>query len=133
MEVRRKEKNEVLELNKALKKAAEQIGEEWAYIEGSDSSVQKRRKIIIEDFAGPLRKSSHAKVKTESTKVKRSKGKGALKSSKPKGSTKQYKDNDTTNLTSSAKKGVAGAPLALLASINKELPETTKPNRALCR
>ena len=123
-----KEKNEVLELNKALKKAAEQIGEEWAYIEGSDSSVQKRRKIIIEDFAGPLRKSSHAKVKTESTKVKRSKGKGPLKSSKPKGSTKQYKDNDTTNLTSSAKKGVAGLPLALLASINKELPETVRKN-----
>lgn len=123
-----KEKNEVLELNKALKKAAEQIGEEWAYIEGSDSSVQKRRKIIIEDFAGPLRKSSHAKVKTESTKVKRSKGKGTLKSSKPKGSTKQYKDNDTTNLTSSAKKGVAGLPLALLASINKELPETVRKN-----
>ena len=123
-----KEKGEVLELNKALKKAADKIGEEWAYMEGSDSSVQKRRKIIIEDFVGPLRKSSHAKVKTESTKVKRSKGKGTLKSKKPKGSTKQYKDKDTTNLTSSAKKGVAGAPLALLAAINKELPETVRKN-----
>jgi len=123
-----KEKGEVLELNKALKKAADKIGEEWAYMEGSDSSVQKRRKIIIEDFAGPLRKSSHAKVKTESTKVKRSKGKGTLKSKKPKGTKKQYKDRDTTNLTSSAKKGVAGSPLALLAAINKELPETVRKN-----
>ena len=93
-----KEKNEVLELNKALKKAAEQIGQEWAYIEGSDSSVQKRRKIIIEDFVGPLRKSRKAKVKTESTKVKRSKGKGTLKSKKPKGTKKQYKDRDKTTL-----------------------------------
>ncbi len=123
-----KEKGEVLELNKALKKAADKIGEEWAYMEGSDSSVQKRRKIIIEDFAGPLRKSSHAKVKTESTKVKRSKGKGTLKSKKPKGTKKQYKDRDTTNLTCPAKKGVAGSPLALLAAINKELPETVRKN-----
>jgi len=123
-----KEKNEVLELNKALKKAAEQIGQEWAYIEGSDSSVQKRRKIIIEDFVGPLRKSRKAKVRTESTKVKRSKGKGTLKSRKPKGTKKQYKDSDKTTLTTTAKKGVAGAPLALLAAINKELPETVRKN-----
>jgi hypothetical protein len=123
-----KEKNEVLELNKALKKAAEQIGQEWAYIEGSDSSVQKRRKIIIEDFVGPLRKSRKAKVRTESTKVKRSKGKGTLKSKKPKGTKKQYKDSDKTTLTTTAKKGVAGAPLALLAAINKELPETVRKN-----
>jgi len=123
-----KEKNEVLELNKALKKAAEQIGQEWAYIEGSDSSVQKRRKIIIEDFVGPLRKSRKAKVKTESTKVKRSKGKGTLKSKKPKGTKKQYKDRDKTTLTTTAKKGVAGSPLALLAAINKELPETVRKN-----
>ena len=123
-----KEKNEVLELNKALKKAAEKIGDEWAYIEGSDSSVQKRKKIIIEDFVGPLRKSSHAKVKTGSTKIKRSKGKGQLKGKSPKGTRNQYKDSDKTNLTSSAKKGVAGTPLALLASINKELPETVRKN-----
>lgn len=123
-----KEKNEVLELNKALKKAAEQIGQEWAYIEGSDSSVQKRRKIIIEDFVGPLRKSRKAKVRTESTRVKRSKGKGTLKSKKPKGTKKQYKDSDKTTLTTTAKKGVAGAPLALLAAINKELPETVRKN-----
>lgn len=123
-----KEKNEVLELNKALKKAAEKIGTEWAYIEGSDSSVQKRKKIIIEDFVGPLRKSRHVKVKTGSTKIKRSKGKGALKSKKPKATRNQYKDSDKTNLTSSVKKGVAGTPLALLAAINKELPETVRRN-----
>jgi len=123
-----KEKNEVLELNKALKKAADKIGKEWAYIEGSDSSVQKRRKIIIEDFVGPLRKSPRAKVRTESTKVKRSKGKGTLKSKKPKATRQQYKDSDKTTLTTTAKKGVAGSPLALLAAINKELPETVRKN-----
>ena len=126
-----KEKGEVLELNKALKNAADKIGEEWAYMEGSDSSVQKRRKIIIEDFVGPLRKSRKAKVRTESTKVKRSKGKGTLKSRKPKGTKKQYKDSDKTTLTTTAKKGVAGAPLALLAAINKELPETVRKNMRL--
>ena len=123
-----KEKNEVLDLNKALKKAADKIGKEWAYIEGSDSSVQKRRKIIIEDFVGPLRKSPRTKVRTESTKVKKSTGKGTLKSKKPKGTRKQYTDKDKTTLTTSAKKGVAGSPLALLAAINKELPETVRKN-----
>lgn len=123
-----KEKKEVLELNKALKEAAEKIGTEWAFIEGSDSSVQKRRKIIIEDFAKPLRKNPRAKVRTESTKVKRSTGKAQKKTKSSKAKTKTFKDKDTTNLSTTAKKGVAGSPLALLAAINKELPDTVRKN-----
>jgi hypothetical protein len=123
-----KEKKEVLELNKALKEAAEKIGTEWAFIEGSDSSVQKRRKIIIEDFAKPLRKNPRAKVRTESTKVKKSTGKAQKKTKSSKGKTKTFKDKDTTNLSTTAKKGVAGSPLALLAAINKELPDTVRKN-----
>ena len=127
-----KEKNEVLQLNKALKKAAEKIGEEWAEIEGSDSSVQKRRKIIIEDFVGPLRKSPRAKVRTEKTKVKRSTGKAQKRTKAPKAIKKQYQDKDKTTLsTTTAKKGVAGTPLALLAMINKELPDTVRKNMRL--
>lgn len=127
-----KEKGEVLELNKALKEACERIGDEWAELEGSDSSIQKRRKIAIENFVGPLRKSSRAKVTTESTKIKRSTGKGKHKNKKPKGTRKQYKDNDKTTLSATmAKKGVAGSPLALIGMINKELPDTVRKNMRL--
>lgn len=123
-----KEKGEVLELNKALKEACERIGDEWAEIEGSDSSIQKRRKIAIENFVGPLRKSPRAKVTTESTKIKRSKGKAANKTKKPKAIKKQYKDSDKTNISTRATKGVSGSPLSLLTMINKELPDTVRKN-----
>lgn len=123
------EKQEVLELNKVLKQAAERIGEEWVFIEGSDSSFQKREKIIIENFVGPLRGKRRIKVKTKNTKVKRSKSRGSIKSSKAKASVVSYKDTDTTNVGAVKKrKGVSGSPLALLGILNQRLPETVRKN-----
>lgn len=123
------EKKEVLELNKALKAAAERIGTEWAFIEGSDSSIQKREKIIIEDFVKPLRRKKNIKVKTKNTKVKKSKGNVQRKSKQRKSTIAAYKDKDKTRLqTSQARKGVASSPLALVTLLNKELPSVVRKN-----
>jgi hypothetical protein len=123
------EKQEVLELNKALKQAAEAIGEEWAFIEGSDSSVQKRQKIIVEDFVKSLRRKKNIKVKTQNTEVKKSKGKAERKGKQRKATTVAYKDKDKTRLqTSQARKGIASNPLALVTMINKELPAVVRKN-----
>ena len=124
------EKQEVLELNKAIKEAAERIGTEWAFIEGSDSSIQKREKIIIENFVGPLRNKKNIKVKTKNTKVKRSKGeKVSRKSKQRKAIPVAYKDKDKTKLQQvQAEKGVSGSPLALIGLINKQLPQTVRKN-----
>lgn len=124
------EKKEVLNLNKALKKAIEAIGTEFAYIEGSDSSVTKRQKIVVGAFVEPLRGKKGIKVTAKSTKVKRSKGKAVLAIKKAKAQQKKYVDKDRTKLDTevSKRKGASSAPLALISLLNRRLPETVAKN-----
>lgn len=125
------EKKEVLELNKILLSACERLADQWAYIEGSDSSITKRQKIVVEDFVGPLRGKKGIKVKTINTKVKKSTGKGSIKSRKAKATAVAFKDRDKTKLgpqKTRAQKGLASNPLALIKIINEKLPDTVRKN-----
>ncbi len=124
------EKKEVLELNKILLAACERLADQWVYIEGSDSSITKRQKIVVEDFVGPLRGKKGIKVKTINTKVKKSTGKGSIKSRKAKATAVAFKDTDKTKLApqGKARKGVSSSPLALIKMINQKLPETVRKN-----
>jgi len=122
------EKQEVLNLNKALKKAIDAIGTEFAYIEGSDSSVTKRQKIIIESFVGPLRRNKKVKIKTIDTEIKRSKGKASLAIKKAKAAKKSFDDKDSTQLSRLRQQSSAAQPLHLINLLNKELPDTIKKN-----
>jgi len=127
------EKKEVLELNKILLQACERIADQWVYIDGSDSSITKRQKIIIEDFVKPLRgkKSRGITVKTIDTKIKRSKGKAPIKSAKAKATAVAFKDTDKTKLApqqTRAQKGASSNPLALIKVVNSRLPEVVRKN-----
>ena len=126
-----KDKKEVGQLNKILEKEVEKFAEEFAYMEGSDSSVQKRVKIVVSNFVGPLKGNKRVKVSGPATKKpkKSHKGKVNAKGKTPKGvaatvSTKRRK----TRAKRRAARSVSDQPLALLTALNKELPDTVRKN-----
>ena len=53
-------------------------------LEGSDSIVRRNRKLIIKSLAKDFKKNPRIKVKTENTKLKKSKGKASATIAKPK-------------------------------------------------
>lgn len=123
------DKSEVLELNKALKKVSEKIGTEWAELEGSDSSIEKRQKIIVEAFFGEIKSSKIKKKKVTKKQSKSYSGTVKHKSKKPKGSRVKFKDTTAgATVTVGSLGGSAAAPLALVALINKQLPNVLAKN-----
>ncbi len=126
-----KDKKEVGKLNQLLKKEVEKFAEEFAYMEGSDSSVQKRAKIVVSNFVGPLKNNKKVKVSGPDTKKakKSHKGKVNSKGKNPRGrSVKVGVKPRKTKAKRRAAKSISGQPLALLTALNKELPDTVRKN-----
>ena len=64
----------------ACKKTLDGLGKKLGSIEGSDSIIQRNRKLIIKSVVKEFKKSGRVvKVKTENIKLNESKGKGASK------------------------------------------------------
>jgi len=124
-------KNEVSNLNKTLKSIADKIGTDWATLEGSDSPIEARRKVILTEFIKPLKGKKGIKfTKMESTKPKKSKTKKKGLSKKGgKASRKAFKDRNIGVTAILAKRGSGGInPLAIIKMLNTKLPETVEEN-----
>lgn len=126
-----KDKKEVGMLNQILEREVEKFAQDFAHMEGSDSSVQKRVKIVVSNFVGPLKGNKRVKVSGPATKERKKshKGKGKSKGKTPKGvaakvSTKRRK----TRAKRKAGRSISAKPLALVTKLNKELPDTVRKN-----
>jgi len=123
-------KKEISDLNKNLKAVIENLGGQyWASLSGSDSSISKRQKIVTEAFLKPLRKNKKVRITSPSTKVKKSSKKPVKASKTSKGTRSRY--NDTTaglTVAKSRVKGPAFSPIAMIAMMNKQLPQTVAKN-----
>ena len=122
-------KGEVSDLNAALKSVSEKIGKDWAYLEGSDSPVEVRKKTVADSFIKPLKGKKGVKVSGSSTKIKKSKVKNVSKKVRAgKATTKKYKDTVKGATITRERKGIASSPLALIVTLNKQLPDTIRKN-----
>lgn len=130
--INRDNKEEVLQLNKTVTDIVTKMGKDFAYLEGSDSSVAKRQKLILKAFSDKLKgkkgvkltgfnatlKPSHKSPIDKSVKT----GKAATAASLGnKGSKKSRRKRN-------ANKGVSSSPLAMIVMLNKKLPDTVRKN-----
>lgn len=113
----------------------ESIGVGLSNLKGSDSFNQIKRKTIIKNTEKPFKKIKGVTTKFEDTTIKHSNNTQSLNKavSAAAGGSKKYKTGKiqaTTSGRSKARtqKGVAGSPLALIAEINRKLPETIAKN-----
>ena len=123
-------KKEISDLNKNLKAVIESLGGQyWASLSGSDSSISKRQKIVTEAFLKSLRKNKKVKITSPSTKVKKSSNKPVGVSTRSKGTRSRYNDNIAgLTVAKSRVKGPAFSPIAMIAMMNKQLPQTVAKN-----
>ena len=125
------EKKEVANLNQMLNDAVSQFAEEFPNLEGSDSSVQKRKKIILKGLDKTL-KSKNITTDFEDLTLKPS-FKGTVKSKARKRKTEIVKTSDKVKRKRRARKakkakGISTQPLVLIGLLNKELPATVRKN-----
>lgn len=123
------EKKKKTNLVTALTKAIEKLGPHR--LDGSDSLQEAQRKLALERILNKFMRSGAVIAKQENTKIKE--GRSATKSfnSKVKKSAKgvakpAFKRRQTRMAPS--QKGVSASPLALLALINKQLPDAVRSN-----
>ena len=130
--INRDNKDEVLRLNKTITDIVTKMGEDFAYLEGSDSSVSKRQKIILKAFSDKFKgkksvkligfkdtlKPSHKGKVDKSAKAGKA---GAAASLGSKGSKKSRRKRN-------ANKGVSSSPLAMIVMLNKKLPDAVRKN-----
>lgn len=126
------EKKEVGKLNQVLKKAVEDFALQFPEMEGSDSSIQKRQKIVVSNFIGPLKDNKRVKITGASTKLNASHT-GKVKSKGKKAKPKKNKIAAVAVASkrrkrSKTKASVASQPLQLIAILNKQLPDTVRKN-----
>ena len=127
-------KGEVDSLNKSLEAVCEKIGTEWATLEGSDSPVTRRQKIVLENLAKPLRGRKNIKVKGFKTKLATSAKSASLSVGKRKGKNQGFKDTKsrkpvaTSTVARPQKTSLASSPLRLIGLINKSLPDVVRKN-----
>ncbi len=128
----RDNKNEVLHLNKTITKMVENIGIEFAEVEGSDSSISKRQKIILKQFESTLKSEKRIKLQGFDTRIIAShKGPIAKDAKGGKASTSSSlggRGRKTTRRRKAAHKGVSSSPLAMIVMLNKKLPDTVRKN-----
>ncbi len=125
------DKKEVGKLNKELKKAVERFAEAFPEMEGSDSSIQKREKIVVSNFIGPLLDNKNVKIKGPSTKKRKKSYEGKVegKGRKPKSSKNKIAVKPKKRKVKVARaRSASSQPLMLLAVLNKELPDTVRKN-----
>ena len=110
----------------------ENIGVEFAEVEGSDSSISKRQKMILKQFETTLKGKKAVKLTGFDTAIiashkglisKDAKG-GKASTSSSLGS----KGSKTTRRRKAANKGVSSSPLAMIVMLNKKLPDTVRKN-----
>lgn len=126
------EKKEVGRLNKILEEAVEKFALQFPEMEGSDSSIQKRQKIVISNFIGPLKGIKNVKITGSDTTRKPShsgKVKAKGKKAKPKKNKMLVKPKSKrVRKRTSSRKSAASQPLQLIVALNKELPQTVRNN-----
>ena len=131
-EFNRNNKDEVLHLNKTITNMVESIGVEFAEVEGSDSSISKRQKIILKQFEATLKGKKGVKLTGFDTAIVASyKGLIGKKPKSGKASTSSSlgsKGSKTTRRKKAANKGVSSSPLAMIVMLNKKLPDTVRKN-----
>jgi len=129
--VRQGEKEQKRDLVQALTKAIKKLGPEK--LEGSDSLSEGVRKKALKEILTKFQQSGAVIVKQESTKIKESSNKPTIKNV----TSKYTKSSMGVRATSfrkkgtkqpPAQKGVSGSPLALLALMNKQLPDKVRSN-----
>ena len=126
-----KDKKEVGQLNQILKREVEKFATEFAEMEGSDSSVQKRAKIVVSNFIDPLKDNKNVKISGPATKERKKsyKGKVTSKGKRPKGSVnKVIVKPKKKKVRRRVSRSVSSQPLALVTKLNKELPDTVRKN-----
>ena len=128
----RNNKDEVLHLNKTITRMVESIGVEFAEVEGSDSSISKRQKMILKQFESTLKGKKGVKLTGFDTAIVAShKGLIGKKPKSGKASTSSSlgsKGSKTTRRKKAANKGVSSSPLAMIVMLNKKLPDTVRKN-----
>ena len=125
------EKKEVGRLNKVLKEAVDKFAEDFANMPGSDSSIEKRQKIVVSNFVGPLLGNKNVKIKGPSTKKRKKshEGKVSGKGKKAKSSNNKIAIKPKKKKLKTARaRSASSQPLMLLAALNKKLPDTVRKN-----
>lgn len=131
----RDEKQIVNEFLLVVNKALDNLSENLALFEGSDSAVTKSKKKVLKKVKQNLKKNKKVKVITEDTKIKKSSGKRQTTKLSPKSNRagkivqanlaftglKQYKEER-------AKKATYESPIGLQALLNAKLPAKIKEN-----
>ena len=114
-----------------MTRAIEKLGPEK--LEGSDSLSEGVRKKALKEILTKFKQSGAVIVKQESTKIKESRNKPVVKNITPK-YTKSSRGVLATSFRKKRtqqpppQKGVSGSPLALLALMNKQLPDAVRGN-----
>lgn len=113
----------------------ENIGVGLSDLKGSDSFNDIKRKTILKNTKKPFKDIRGVTVEFEDTTIKHSNNTETLNKAvlATVGGNKKYKTGAIRATTSGrskarTKKGVAGSPLALIAEINRKLPETVAKN-----
>ena len=124
-----KEKAEKTDLERALKKALDRLGD-FPDVKGSDSLREVKEKQALEAAIKPFKGKKNHKVTSNKTKLDTSKRKTKLDVSPTvkAGKGLSSKGLKKKRIRKKAVKGVASTPLALIASLNKALPEAVQDN-----
>ena len=124
------EKKEVGRLNQILEEAVEKFALQFPEMEGSDSSIQKRQKIVVSNFIGPLKGLKNVKVTGTKTTLEGShKGKVKTKGRKAKPTKNKLRSKPAQKRKkASTRKSAPSQPLQLIVALNKELPEVVRRN-----